>query len=415
MTKEQLRSRIRDSLSGTLYLCGKPASISRFYKKYSHVLTIVGIVDTPCRGGGERWAGFYRYLIEEPEEVNAPELAHILLADFVSGTAGSMLVICQDGVYDHEIARMLDFFDLIHLRDYIYSSVADAVLDGRRVIVLQGYYCFMRDIYMFLQKIQLLCREYLLYACVYEEQSGIPFSLGLNTLIRLCDVYIYNQETRPYWFPKELLPEDCRMVSIPCVWFNALMPQIDRVKNAYRNTLALPVEGATLPYKYGDRELNGLLTCNVPVDKIVQMVSSEDYFPAEKVVDTFRRELRMLQLYDKKCDVKLSGYISEHYRTERLFSCNDHWEEPLAEACARGIAALLGCPAEDDVHLEFTKKYSQIPIYPSVAHALGIEWVTPETHYYLRWGCGAEYSTFQEYVRRYCETVKQMKSIKETW
>ena len=123
----------------------------------------------------------------------------------------------------------------------------------------------------------------------------------------------------------------------------------------------------------------------------------------------------MLQLYDKKCDVRLSGYISEHYRTERLFSCNDHWEEPLAEECARGIAVLLGCPAEDDVHLEFTKKYSQIPIYPSVAHALGIEWVPPETRYYLRWGCGAEYSTFQEYVRRYCETVKQMKSIKETW
>lgn len=415
MIKEQLRNRIRESLSRSLYLCGKPSSIARFHNKYSRVLTIAGIVDTPCRGDGERWSGFYRYIIKDQEEVSRLDLIHISIDEYVSDVGDSMLIICHDGVYEHEIARFLDFFGLNHMQNYIYSSVADAVLDGRRVMILQGYYCFMRDIYAFLQKIESLCQDYLTFACVYEEQSGIPFSLGLNTLIRLCDVYIYNQESKHYWFSREMLSKDCRMICIPCVWFNALMPQIDRVMNSYRNTLAIPVDGPTMPYKYGDRELNRLLCQNVPVDEIVRIVSREDYFSAEKIVAVFKKELRMLRVYEKKCDVKLSEYINEHYRTKRLFSCNDHWEESLAEACARGIVSILGYIVDDDIHLEFVKKYNQVPIYPSVAHALEIDWVTPETRYYLRWGCGAEYSTFQEYVRRYCETVKLMKSIKEIW
>ena len=418
MEKEQLRSGFLKMLDRKIFLCGGVQAVNRFIKQYGAKLNISGILALPSREVGEEWAGLFKlfYRNEALPEQFGPEYPIFQLLSRPEAFHDGTIIICQNGIYGNDIERLLDFYGYEYRHDYLFDFQAAAVLDTRRIALFHGYFCFARDLLLIMKEMPAFNERFLGFPCVYEEEIGAAYHRGLNDLVHLCDVYVYNQESRPYYFTPEQTPPDCMRICFPCVNFAGFYPQIQRVNLKFQNEFFIEPAGPSLPYKFGDREINAMLAKGIPTGEILEHVCAEDYFDHTRIRSHFQREMRIMRLYERNCDVKLADYLEQTYQTTALLYCNDHWTEPLAAECARQVAGLLGI-RESSGAKEFVnpKRHSQIPVYPSVARALGITWATEQTRYYIEWGNGPELTTFRQYVLRYCEVVGRMKEIQKIW
>ena len=196
-----------------------------------------------------------------------------------------------------------------------------------------------------------------------------------DELLSRCDLFIH-QDIRPenpygYKFSDEYtiphLKPECRTVIVP-----------NMVGMGKWN---FPTMGGRQEkeYKYGQRAMlwrDSILDeayhrCK-KIQEIKTFILSPDVFPQEKVRELFLKCMDKLCKREKNWDIKISDYIWEHYKTEKIFYDCDHAADSVMQEIGRRLCEELEIN-DIDGKLEYIMNWEEAFTFPYVKQALDLD------------------------------------------
>lgn len=138
---------------------------------------------------------------------------------------------------------------------------------------------------------------------------------------------------------------------------------------------------------------------DMDVEQICEYACEDGIIPEEYVLENFNNYIDKIREREKSWDIKILDFILEHYKHEKLFFDPGHPTNIILEKISKDILLLLG--VSDDVCTDIKLDGKEIPVYPWIGKALGLEW--SET--FIRASEGAikcrDEMDIAEYVREY--------------
>lgn len=311
-----------------------------------------------------------------------------------------------------------------HFMDW---SVAKMILSEKKVIIVAGN-CQIVTIHDFLSQIPEITDEYFLcrYSTHYWENR---YSLeSMSEFRHFCSIYINlkHEDDNTLFFSRDELPSDCRIITLASYLSPIYWPQLKVGRQAAYNELYIKNTGydGHGTFEFGDKNINSMIVEGKSVEEIIEIITSDDYYSEDEVHDHIKRILRMMEYEEIGCDVKLADYIRDNYLHQYLFRDYTHMQVDLIWEYVRRLLRYMGISEETMNRIEVEKSSkvcesyrehcTEIPIYPSVAKSLGINWSMGRTYDVVS-SRGVEKVTFEDYVRKYYDTCKLCYELKKKW
>ena len=176
---------------------------------------------------------------------------------------------------------------------------------------------------------------------------------------------IYQLSTR---YLKERLKPECRQISFPVAYFTGYNPEVTYLRD---------VNGAnvTKPSVYHDINILRLFDEGKSNWEILEIIQDDDFYTVPSAKKQFTDTLVSLQFREKELDLKLSEFIKDNFKKERLFHVFNHPNKTILALIADLILERLGIN-DRYIHMghnaDILSKNS-FPIYPSLVKQLNIE------------------------------------------
>ncbi|WP_019421260.1 WcbI family polysaccharide biosynthesis putative acetyltransferase [Paenibacillus sp. OSY-SE] len=214
-------------------------------------------------------------------------------------------------------------------------------------------------------------------------------------LLNQCDVFIYQRTSSafgPYLSTEYLLsrlPERCKRISIGNAYFMPYYPQFTPDNKE-------PLFG------YGDQNVIQLLQGGVSKERIVTLLSDEQFYSSQDLKQMYANFMADLRTREVGIDIPLTDFIERHYRESHLFCTVCHPRYHIIRYLAMNILERLGISGQEVAHVLHDVDFIDLihPIYPSVIKHLDLRFVRLGDRKYT---LGSEMLTFPEYISRYVD------------
>jgi len=414
MTKEQIKTLVRDKLSTKrIILFGAGVVAEEFYEAHKHKLNI-----SHCVSNYESEWGKGNFLgILDVKKYNRSEISKddyiIVCGPIAFRTIELQLVSEGFSIYEH----------------FVESNIATAIFEYKRIVLFYGQ-CVLRDMYQCIVKVPEFREK---YASIYTQattKQAIVTNRVLYYAKDICDIYIYSPKVLDlgsiyFLFPEDL-PKDCKMISVSNLSVLVYWPQIDPRREAYNPWYIHPYKSKRdldfyhTIYRREDMPINQMILDEKSAHKIIETVSSYDFYTEQQVEKHFAKAMKLVNAAEKNYNITIGDYIRENYKRIKLYQNSFHpnkciiWEynkrllKELNIKCANIDELVDNSP-------EHIHQGGDVPIYPSVAYRLGLEFVDEKTKYEVMIGNRVEYMTFREYVEHYVEYTRRAMEIMQMW
>jgi hypothetical protein len=196
-----------------------------------------------------------------------------------------------------------------------------------------------------------------------------------------CAVLCEQHDPRPFPY-RDLLPAGCHTVTFPAIDFTPLWPF------SCPNPYNVP-EPPVFPFgrfPYGDRIIIESIDKKMPPKEILSYYLSGWVRYGMDLDRLLQVESARLTARDSHCDVKMSDFVLENFRQERLFWSNNHPTSALLRELIHRLLAIAEPlePLLDELDLDATISYRlspegplgavSIPVHPKIAAHFGLEW-----------------------------------------
>lgn len=334
-----------------------------------------------------------------------------------------LIVDCTHRYYEDGISEEILIKDgyqpYIDFIDYAFYL---AVVQGKKVIITSGF-CHVDDIYRGMIRLKPLSSLFSIYNFSYDVKRGEKYSNRiLNRLKNICDIYIYNcNSNNTLNLCKDDLPDGCKLISIPLIRFFGIWPQININHTLYENEFYIPVSGfPDGAFIGGDIEINKRIHSGLECAQIKSILLSPSFYSYDFLKSYLEKSFRHMEYSERESMIKISDFIRENYQRKRLFKDFRHIDTPIVKEYIRQILTLLNLDMfEEDIdsidHIEDIHEYTEMPVYPSVALQLQLEWVNKDTLYCVRSWNGSQYVTFEEFIEWYYAYSTSAYSLKKYW
>lgn len=398
--------------SHNIILWGRSAQTRQFYEKYGNVLHC-----TTCIAGSD----------EHPDYLDVEKkcIPIIKWSDYVYSENDYIVIFSLPFA---PVINQLQSYGLYIVENFVEYNLAYVALEPKKVVILSGN-CQMTVVYQLLAQIKEVREKYHLFHfpthCFDNRWSFIYLSFMKN----LCDVYIcsYHNRNHRAFFEKEELPKQCNIITVPNGVMKLYWPQMEIGNEKPENEYSIRKKGEKKhgPFDYGDININKMIKEGKNLEEILERVSSDDFYTKREVDEYIKGILQQIEDEEAFCDVKLLPYIQENYRKSMLCKDMVHMQSRLVWQIVLGILQklnvkidepeVLGKVQESSEWKEYSIHCTEVPIYPSVAKRMGLEWCNQETTYDVTFYNGIRKLTFEEYVRSYYYVCSRVYQIMKEW
>ena len=414
LTKEELKASARENMMNkriVLFGAGKVAV--EFYRKYKDILNISHCVSNLKREwGSKRFQDELDVLEFRSEDIKETDY----------------LIVCGPYAFRQIEPQLLNCGYQMFLH-FIESEIAECILSGKKIVLFRGS-CILRDIHECILKSERFGRQ---YVSIFGTDNYAVSKFDNRVIYhasKICDYFIYSyrilRQDKIYLITEEDLSQDCEIISVSNISFPAYWPQADpEVRNSNRYlihpyNIERDVVFYHTMYRLEDRNLNRMVEDGWNLSQIWEAVSSEDFYSEKDVRRNFKVALKSLQIAEKFTDVRVMDFIESTYNKEMIFQNFSHMHKCVAWAYVRRIFALMGVDTNECDLLEAqSPKYihhgGDIPVYPSVAKHMGLDWINEDTTYEIMTYHGVEHMTFRQYVEHYVEYTYKAQKIMASW
>jgi len=265
--------------------------------------------------------------------------------------------------------------------------------------------CQNKLIAEYLHRSAVFCREYIVHCFpvhnLIEQQSTIP-----EELLKQTDLFIYQPvkdhhgDLSSQSILNKLSPS-CQKISFPSLYFQGYFPQY--CKNPHNHVIKPNYPYGIIPH--GDANIISLLAEGKTADQIVDILSDTDFYTPEFLLNNIDHTLKELAQRESSLSVKVSSFIRENYQKYHLFNTQNHPSDLLGFYVVNQILKLLNISVLTQDLLTINLNQSvlnkfQIPIYPSVAKHLKLNFIDDST-VYRHSSFSTNEMTFARYINEY--------------
>lgn len=205
------------------------------------------------------------------------------------------------------------------------------------------------------------------------SKSDIPY---LDQVASEVDLLIYQPVSDNYKgifqlstrYIKDRLKPDCQTISFPIAYFTGYNPEMIYLRD---------LNGAVIsePFAYHDINILRLFAQGESVKEILKIIQADDFYTAFFAEKQLNETIVSLNAREKEIDIKLSQFIQDNFRTERLFHVFNHPSGRILELIAGSILNHLKI---NDQNFKSGNKMDLLsknafPIYPSLIKHLNIQ------------------------------------------
>lgn len=420
---EQIHALVLERISTCkLVLWGYTESAKRFYSQYKQIYNISACITEQ--------AEHPTYLIDDTKE-----LPIIGWNEYVMESNTYILVFARPFVHieNQILAHGLQIFE-----EYIDSELAECILSGKKIAIVAGN-CQTVTVCDFLKQLESFTNKYVLLRFSTHFWKSRYSLKSLSYLKNICDLYIcmQHEEGDIRFFSNEELPETCEVIKIPNALCRLYWPQLKmNFEKAHNEFFLLDQKRKQHgPFEYGDININEEIKKAVSsfptvkdefiLDGMLKKLTCDDYYSENVIQKHINMVLRGLEYNENGCDIIISDFIKENYKKVMLYRDMAHMQPILIWEIVKRIlkflnidtheAEMLEALGTSEVEKSFASHCTEIPVYPSVAKHMGLEWCDKETTYDVTFYNGIKKLTFEEYVRSYYYVCSRMHQIMQEW
>lgn len=410
MTKEEIKSLVREKLSTKrIILFGAGIIAEEFYQEYKDELNISHCVSNYEKEWGEgAFLGeldVRKYCREELQEND-----YIVVCGPIAFRSIELQLI-DDGMQMYE--------------DFVESKIAGVIWQNKLIALFYGQ-CILRDIYKCIIQVPAFDEA---YAAVFTQAVKNQFVVANRVLYYLkdiCDLYVYTpkilDKDSVYSLSLNELPENCRIVSVSNLTFSLYWPQINDKVDAYNALYLHPynvernLEHYHRMYRREDCNINDMVLDGISTKEIVQRLSSEEFYSKKQVDKNRRISLRLVEAAEKNVDIAIGDYIKENYQREMLYQNFIHPNKSILWEYIRRLLQKIGISNKgvdmlEEISPAHIHEGGDVPIYPSVAKHLELEFIEEDTQYEVLTNVGIQLMTFAEYTEYYAEYTRKANEL----
>lgn len=411
-TANEIKERIREKVTVCdIILWGYGDEAKKFYNEYKEVLKIKGCVTDDRR---------------HPDFLDDEQKIPIIEWNNYAGDKNEYIVICSlklAYIENQIMASGLQIFE-----EYVAFQIVKVILSDKKIAIMVGN-CQMSMMYDFLKESKSFAEQYELYR-LRSHYWESRWALKIISFLRgLCDLYICikHEDEDEKFFRKEELPENCKIVTVTTAILRLYWPQLKvNLRNAQNEYYIANKEKMWhSPFEYADSNINRMIAEGKTIEEIVSLLTSENFYSKEEVNKHIEMTFRMAEYQEDECDIKIASYIKENYQKEMLYRDMTHMQTDLVWEMVKRIVEHLGMDTteieemrkdtENPVNRMYSNHCTEIPVYPSVAKHLGLEWCNKDTLFIVTNYNGVKKITFEEYIRAYYSVCSKIKQIREEW
>lgn len=339
------------------------------------------------------------------------EVETVMLGN-AEGTEGKLIVICSEDKFEMLQLRMR-FLGKQEYTDYISCALIEHLFYGKELIVCMGTQ-LLGQMCLLLQNDEAFCDR---YSILYFGESDVlePYRNRRPEyfhVLHYCSVHVRSaceKERFSMKLPSAVVfPPGCRQITVADYGFGGYFPQVIRDRDKINDYLLRgywrkKMDYETLAFSRMDGEIEKFCKEKMAADAILERLLDENYFPGEKVQRYFAEETARFAELEKKADLKLSPFIEANQEQYLCRNLNE-WQEPMLSYVTNCLLAKLDMP---ELSMEKTKREklleenggSEIPVYPSVQKALGLEDALRNKQYKMVLYYEVRYMSLEEALR----------------
>lgn len=337
---------------------------------------------------------------------------------------------------DYENARSILTRDgFRHMDDFLRIGIARVILDNKKLWLWMGFcqYDTLRDIFGRFESIN---QKYVLIGMRVGKdtvQSSYKYK-DCQDMLKICDVLIYtpilfNEKKADFDF-KDFLPKDAVSLSIPRIAFRGYYPYKDRdIEIHHKYTYDGDLHW---PFSYAENYLDELILKGLSDDEIYEMVMKDDFIDENSIKRNLKLAYKSIQISEETSDIKILDFIKENFTKCMLYRDGLHYQNLMYFEIARRLADRLGldCRQEiDNLEKEIKQNgtqyidFTEIPVLPCVAKTLGLDFITDDTLWRVKFTEDGKYRgkeeirmlTRKEWIYAYLAYTRAHMTLSKLW
>lgn len=411
--KEQIKALVKQRLSKRrIILFGAGVIAEGFYEEYKDILNISHCVSNIKKEWGKE-------MFLEKLDVKKFDKKEIQDGDYI--------IVCGPIAF-RTIEQQLVREGFRMYEDFVESQIASAIFQDKKIALFYGQ-CVLRDLYQCIIQIPAFNEEYVsIWTQSLKDQAVITNRVLFYTK-EICDLYVYTPKLLDhdniYFLSPDELPEDCQIVSLSNLVVSLYWPQMEKV-TSFNEWYMHPyhvrrnMDFYHTLYRKADSNINKMVLEGRPTAQIVGELSDEEYYSKKQAEGNKKRSLKLIDIAEKNIDITVGDYIRENYCTTMIYQNYIHPNKCIIWEYIRRFLDKIKISVPDLSQLEeeapeHVHQGGEVPIYPSVAKHLHLDFIDDTTKYEILTGKGSVYMTFAEYVEHYAEYTKKAMEIMRIW
>lgn len=326
-----------------------------------------------------------------------------------------LLVICS--IHYEEIRRRLLLDGLKPYVNFVKWNIFEALYQsikyGKKLVLTVGQ-CEINEISVVLSKIKSFMAEYaILYfnerkVCSHGDQFSLEEYYDCQKLLPLADIFIqpvifYERSAEGFFRLTSQLKAGCNVFKIALFDFDSYWTQDIGKWRTVTKFYVTRMNEKLQAYANRDQCVEKMVEDNLTIREILKRINDINFFEKEVVTDNHNRSIKRAVLTDRVADVKISDYIIEMYKKQKLYCDRGHFNMILLCEYVRRVLIklnlLTGINELEELDLKYLFEYvNEQPIYPSVAKHLDLEWINRDTKYRMITYEKVRYVSFDEYM-----------------
>lgn len=300
------------------------------------------------------------------------------------------------------------FFRYDELKKYTKNNIQlmDDILQYiekyKKIATVYGN-CQSLYVNMLLQKSEQFTKDYIMCVMPFIQNMLEERNTGIaEGVLKHFSCFIYQIAKRDNVFGEKLstdvllslLKDDVKKCSIPFVYLSSYFPQY--IKNT-RNDDARRGEGHV---PYGDIEIQSRFEAGKSVKQIVEELNQDALFDKKELQERHELSISELKIREGRCDIKISDYLEENYKSKCLFYSPSH---PTNECLVELVYRIMKFFEYEEEVLDYLDVIEndrvEMYIYPSVKKHLNLTF--KKDKFWLYKAEETKRQGIQEYVQEY--------------
>lgn len=180
---------------------------------------------------------------------------------------------------------------------------------------------------------------------------------------------------------KSKLKQNAKVVSFPVAYFTGYNPELVYLKNNSGQRISQP-------FTYHDTNIMKFYLMGKSVNETITLIQSKDFYQFYDIQNNLENTLLNLEQREIDLDIKLSLFIRENYKKNRLFYTFNHPSFVILKYIANSIFKALDIDKNENFFDIFGSieifGNSSFPIYPSLYSGLELQFSTSNSYIFER-------------------------------